>query len=201
MLYNYIPDVLCSNPARTLAILTEAFSGFPQSLQPSSRITPRFQLLSPYHPDAIYSVNYWQRGKTTHTLIKEFLLADSVTWVRAELHNSLTVCNASEGFLRVNPLIGYDRRFVEMYLLHLHGRKFLSAAFFLFVVGFGLLFDLKIEAVPITVAARSKAWTVFALSNAGIVGSNPTQGMYVYVCVVLCAGRGLATGQGLLPSA
>jgi hypothetical protein len=29
----------------------------------------------------------------------------------------------------------------------------------------------------ITVAARSKAWTVFILSNAGIVGSNPTRGM------------------------
>jgi hypothetical protein len=41
------------------------------------------------------------------------------------------------------------------------------------------------------VAARSKAWTVFASSNAGIVGSNPTQGMndrivcvyYVVFCV------------------
>jgi hypothetical protein len=34
------------------------------------------------------------------------------------------------------------------------------------------------------VAARSKAWTVFARSNAGIVGSNPTQGMDVcIVCV------------------
>jgi hypothetical protein len=35
----------------------------------------------------------------------------------------------------------------------------------------------------ITVAARSKAWTVFARSNAGIVVSNPTQGMDVCVCV------------------
>jgi hypothetical protein len=33
--------------------------------------------------------------------------------------------------------------------------------------------------VPITVAARSKAWTVFARSNTGIVGSNPTQDMDV----------------------
>jgi hypothetical protein len=35
------------------------------------------------------------------------------------------------------------------------------------------------------------------LSNAGVVGSNPTQGMDVYVrlysvCVILCAGRSLA---------
>jgi hypothetical protein len=47
-------------------------------------------------------------------------------------------------------------------------------------------------------------------SNAGIVVSNPTEGMDVclrlfYVCVALCAGRGLATGlspvQGVLPTA
>jgi hypothetical protein len=49
------------------------------------------------------------------------------------------------------------------------------------------------------VAARSKAETVFARSNAGIVGSNPAQGMDVCVllfcvCVALCVGRSLATG-------
>jgi hypothetical protein len=53
--------------------------------------------------------------------------------------------------------------------------------------------------MPITVAARSKAWTIFARSNAGILGSNPAQGMDVCVrlfcvCVVLCAGSGLTTG-------
>jgi hypothetical protein len=36
--------------------------------------------------------------------------------------------------------------------------------------------------MPITVAARSKALTVFARSNIGIVGSNSTQGMDVCVC-------------------
>jgi hypothetical protein len=30
---------------------------------------------------------------------------------------------------------------------------------------------------PITVASRSKAWNLFAYSNTGIVGSNPTQAM------------------------
>jgi hypothetical protein len=48
--------------------------------------------------------------------------------------------------------------------------------------------------MPVTVATRSKAWTVFARSNAGIVGSNPTRGMDVCVrlfCVVLCAGSAL----------
>jgi hypothetical protein len=49
------------------------------------------------------------------------------------------------------------------------------------------------------VAARPKAWIVFALSNNEFMGSNPTGGMDVCerpfcVCVVLCAGIGLATG-------
>jgi hypothetical protein len=35
--------------------------------------------------------------------------------------------------------------------------------------------------VPTTVAARSKAWTVLASSNTGIVGSNSTQSMDVRV--------------------
>jgi hypothetical protein len=39
------------------------------------------------------------------------------------------------------------------------------------------------------VAARSKAWTVFASSNAGIVGSNPNRGkdvcVWVYFVLVL----------------
>jgi hypothetical protein len=57
------------------------------------------------------------------------------------------------------------------------------------------------------VAARCKAWKVFARWNTRIVGSIPTRGMDVCVrlfcvCVVLCAGRGLATGwspvQGVL---
>jgi hypothetical protein len=36
--------------------------------------------------------------------------------------------------------------------------------------------------MPIIVAARSMAWTVFALSNTGVVGSNPIQVMDV--CIV-----------------
>jgi hypothetical protein len=54
------------------------------------------------------------------------------------------------------------------------------------------------ESMPITVAVQSKAWTVFVCSNAGVVGSNPSLGMYVCVllfcaCFVLCVGSGLAT--------
>jgi hypothetical protein len=74
----------------------------------------------------------------------------------------------------------------------------------------GLLYIVYIvERVPITVAARSKAWTVFALSNTGIMGSNPTWDTDVcvrlfYVCAVLCAGSGLTTGwspvQRVLPT-
>jgi hypothetical protein len=37
--------------------------------------------------------------------------------------------------------------------------------------------------MPVTVTVRSKAYTVFARPEAGIVGSNPIQGMDVwYVC-------------------
>jgi hypothetical protein len=62
---------------------------------------------------------------------------------------------------------------------------------------------------PITVAALSKVWIVFVCSNAGNVGSNPTQDIDVCVglfcvCVVLCEGRGLAMGwslvQGVIPT-
>jgi hypothetical protein len=64
--------------------------------------------------------------------------------------------------------------------------------FFLFCVSFG-------SSLPITVAARSRALNVFARSDTGIVGSNPTQGMGVFVrlfcvCAVVCADSGLATG-------
>jgi hypothetical protein len=49
--------------------------------------------------------------------------------------------------------------------------------------------------VPITVAERSKSCTAFARSEAGIVGSNPTQGMDVWcMCVFLC----LCTGKEVL---
>jgi hypothetical protein len=63
----------------------------------------------------------------------------------------------------------------------------------------------KINILPITMAARSKAWNVFALSNTGIMCSNPIQGMDVCLrlfCV--CTSSGLATGwspvQGVLPT-
>jgi hypothetical protein len=63
--------------------------------------------------------------------------------------------------------------------------------------------------LPITVASRSKVWTVFACSNTGVVRSNPTQSMNVCVrlfciSVVLYTGRDLAKGcspiQGVLPT-
>jgi hypothetical protein len=59
--------------------------------------------------------------------------------------------------------------------------------------------------LPITMAARSKAWTVFARSNTGVVGWNPIRSMDVCVrlfCIYV--GSGLATGwspvQGILPT-
>jgi hypothetical protein len=68
-----------------------------------------------------------------------------------------------------------------------------------------LLRTLSVYTPPITAAARSKAWTGFAPSNAGIVGSNPTQGIDICVRLFcLCVGSGFATGwspvQGVLPT-
>jgi hypothetical protein len=49
-----------------------------------------------------------------------------------------------------------------------------------------LLVVVVVVVMSVTVSAWSKAWTVFARSDAGIVGSNPTQGMDVwYVCVFI----------------
>jgi hypothetical protein len=62
--------------------------------------------------------------------------------------------------------------------------------------------------MPITVATRSKAWTIFSRSSAGIVGSILIQGMVIFVrlfcvCAILYVTSGLATGwspvQGVLP--
>jgi hypothetical protein len=50
-------------------------------------------------------------------------------------------------------------------------------------------------------AARCKAWNVFARSNTGIVGSNPARGMDVCfhsVFVLSCVGSGLATEWSLV---
>jgi hypothetical protein len=56
---------------------------------------------------------------------------------------------------------------------------------------------------PITVAARSEVY-VFARSNTGIVGLNPTQGMQICVYSVFVLGSGLVTGwssaQGVQPT-
>jgi hypothetical protein len=72
------------------------------------------------------------------------------------------------------------------------------------LLDFGLFFNFLIYTQPITVAARSKAWTVFARSYPGIVGSNPSRGIDVSVYSVLVLGSGLAMGglfvQGVLPN-
>jgi hypothetical protein len=53
---------------------------------------------------------------------------------------------------------------------------------------------------PVMVAERCKALTIFARSDAVIVGTNPTYGMdiwyvyvFFYVCAVVSLGRDLAT--------
>jgi hypothetical protein len=49
--------------------------------------------------------------------------------------------------------------------------------------GFPLRHELNnlAKCAPIKVTARSKAWTVFARSKVGTVGSNPSRGMDVWV--------------------
>jgi hypothetical protein len=52
-------------------------------------------------------------------------------------------------------------------------------------------FALIMETQPVTVAERSKASTVFARSDAGVAGSNPTQDMdvccvYVFILCLCC---------------
>jgi hypothetical protein len=103
-------------------------------------------------------------------------------------------------------LLGHSRAFYHhMQLKHnrysvTHSLSFVRMSVYIYVVY-----------LPITVTARSKPWTVFARSNAGIVDSNPTQDIddcvWVYCVFVLpcvCVGSGLTTGwspvQGVLRS-
>jgi hypothetical protein len=66
----------------------------------------------------------------------------------------------------------------------------------------------KNRETPITLVTWSKAWTVFAGWNTGIVGSIPTRPMDLCVCLIYCVvlsvGSGLAPGwspiQGTLPT-
>jgi hypothetical protein len=46
-----------------------------------------------------------------------------------------------------------------------------------------LHFGWLLSGLPVAVAARSKVWTVFALSNVGIIGSIPIEGIDVFVYV------------------
>jgi hypothetical protein len=60
----------------------------------------------------------------------------------------------------------------------------------IFIYCLGNLIILSFKTQPITVTVLSKVWNVFSRSNAGIMDSNPTSGMEVYllsfcVCVVL----------------
>jgi hypothetical protein len=56
---------------------------------------------------------------------------------------------------------------------------------FYFLIFQNLIFTLVFNLEPVTVAERSRAYTVFAFSEAGTVGSNSTQGMDVY-CLCMC---------------
>jgi hypothetical protein len=55
---------------------------------------------------------------------------------------------------------------------------------------------------PITVASRSKSWTVFALRNTGVVEFHSRYGYLrlFYVCDVLCLATGWYPVQGVVPT-
>jgi hypothetical protein len=83
--------------------------------------------------------------------------------------------------------------------------------YFNFIVQGSSNMDAVCANMPVTVAEWSKAWTVLARLDVGIVDSNPTRGMDVYVYVYLhsmfvlsCVGTGLAMSwsfvQGDLPT-
>jgi hypothetical protein len=116
-------------------------------------------------------------------------------------------------FKRIDPeSVQQDRFCLRNRLLVALWRSKLTGSSFTAKVDYYYYYYITITTLtpsPITVAARSNAWTVFDRSNAGVVGSNPTQGMDVRVrlfcvCVVLCVDCGLATGwspvQGDLPT-
>jgi hypothetical protein len=75
-----------------------------------------------------------------------------------------------------------------MYTIFILAYKLLS--------GFQLNLVLYFTLVPVTLAVRSKACTVFAGSESGIVGSNPTQ-TWMCVCVCACVFMCLCTTRGL----
>jgi hypothetical protein len=126
------------------------------------------------------------------TLLCQVLNLSDIKWlcVRAELATIFRSC----------PFLFYWNvwRIRGHFSLKVIGRK---SRTWLPGVRFLILFIYTLS-LPITVAARSKTWTIFARSNACIVGSNPTQGMDV--CVVLCVSSGLATSwspvEGVLPN-
>jgi hypothetical protein len=71
-------------------------------------------------------------------------------------------------------LLQFSARLQSIYIIHIYF-SFLESAVFL-----SCIWKVRFN-VPIKVAARSKAWTVFARSNTGIVCSNPTRDMDVCV--------------------
>jgi hypothetical protein len=119
---------------------------------------------------------------------------------RAQAHLAAIVCQcnvlARGKHRRLRHAVGYTdlhsiwfRCFsIENPALVLHSYNFIWSNIKFILSYCQFLYNIKNG--PITAPARSKAWNVFACSNAGIVGSNPTQGWMSLrlfcVCVVLC---------------
>jgi hypothetical protein len=70
----------------------------------------------------------------------------------------------------------------DILLIYRRSKRHRTFQFNIFIYFYYHKLPVECDGVQITVASRSKAWTVFARSNAGIVSSNPTRGMDVCVC-------------------
>jgi hypothetical protein len=116
-------------------------------------------------------IEHW-KTKTKNKTVKMIYVYTYVNQLSSTMADDNTVCSASQ--------LPSMSNLTECDVLSSHEAYNISAVH---------LFHAHSVFWPITVATRSKAWTVFAPSNTEIIGSNPTGGMDVYV--VLCVGRGL----------
>jgi hypothetical protein len=94
-----------------------------------------------------------------------------VTW------NCMSLCNCSHQFCKNIP-VSFD------FITTWNQGVFLCSPC-IFFVGFRLYFFKHIFTKQIPLATQSKSW-VFSRSLAGIAGSNPAEGMDVFLLLVLC---------------
>jgi predicted anti-sigma-YlaC factor YlaD len=142
---------------------------------------------------------YYQREGRMTVIRNEYYEHPDSTWCSKSLEFVYLIMTgkvSGEGIWEVTRKWWISFRSVSINLLS----SFLDISIFKLVYpATGFVFQILtflLFSWPITVAGMSKAWTVFAGSNTGIVGWNVTQGMDICtrlfcVCVVMCIGSGL----------